>query len=124
MKTESGKLLAHAAQMEKEELLDRVTVFRDAMQPEAVEVMEAELARRGVGPDDIHQHLRQMKHRVIHDAHGVPAQCSFCERAAVEQREDFHKLWRLIPVAKRNWYYCERHFAEKAPRRQSTGSTG
>jgi hypothetical protein len=116
MEISPAKLLAHVGQMEQAELLDRVTVFRDALEPDAVEVMEAELARRGIGPEEIHQHYRQIKHRVLRDAHGIPAQCSWCERAAVEMREDFHKLWRLIPVAKRIWYYCERHFAEKEPK--------
>jgi hypothetical protein len=113
MEISPAKLLAHVAQMDQEELLDRVTVFREVMRPDAVEVMEAELARRGIGPDEIHQHHRQIKHRVLRDSHGIPAQCSWCERAAVEKREDFHKFWRLIPVAKRIWYYCDRHFAEK-----------
>ena len=116
MESRPQKLLAHVQQMEQEELLDRVTVFRDAMRPDAVEVMEAELARRGVGPDEIHQHHRQIRHRVLLDSHGIPLQCSWCERAAVEKREDLHKLWRLIPVAKRVWYYCERHFAEMTPK--------
>jgi hypothetical protein len=99
--------------MEPEELLDRVTVLRDLMEPSALEIMEAELAGRGVGPDDIHQHHRQMKHRIIRDARGLPAQCSWCARAAVEQRTGLHKLFKLIPLGKRTYFFCEKHFGEK-----------
>jgi hypothetical protein len=108
----SSKL--HVKEMNPEELLDRVSVFREVMQTSAIEVMESELARRGVGPEEIRRHEREMRQRVIRDRHGMPAQCSFCLRAAVEQRLTWHKLWRLIPVIQRVVYYCDHHFRELA----------
>jgi hypothetical protein len=101
--------LRHARQASQAELLDAVTVFREALESEAVEMMEAELARRGVGPDEIHAHHRELRHRVLRDAKGLPLRCCRCDRAAVAQRPGWHKLLGLIPVLPRIYPYCEAH---------------
>ena len=108
------KVLANARRSATEDLLDRITVFRDAMEPDAVEIIHAELARRGFGPEEIHRHEQQLKHRVIRDPQGLVAGCSFCPRAAVESAIGWHRLLRLIPLFRRKYYYCERHWAERA----------
>jgi hypothetical protein len=101
--------LAHTRSANTLELLDRVTVLRAGMESEALEVMEAELARRGIGPDEIHAHERELRHRVVQREDGLPAQCSFCRRAAVASRTEWHRLWKLIPLFKRRFWYCEGH---------------
>lgn len=115
MQFHPDKVLANARRAATEDLLDRVTVFRDGMEPEALEVIEAELARRGLGPEEIHRHGRELKHRVVKRADGLVARCSFCPRAAVESRTGWHKLLRLVPLFRRTLYYCERHWQEMGP---------
>ncbi len=119
MRFDRDKTLRNAGRAETAELLDRVTVFRDGMEPEALDIFMAELARRGIGPDEIHAHDRALKHRVVQRTEGSVApvaqvaQCSFCLRAATETSLDWHRLWGLLPLFKRRFYYCDRHAAER-----------
>ena len=46
-----------------EELLDRVTVYRNGMEPAALDLMEAELDRRGVTRSDIADHYISRRER-------------------------------------------------------------
>ncbi len=103
------KLKLHAQSATDLELLDRVTVLRPWMEESAVDVYLAELARRGIGPDDIAMHERQMKPHVLKDEIGMAACCGQCMRAAVHSYLGWHKLWRLIPVTKRRFYTCADH---------------
>lgn len=104
-----AKVLANARRAETEDLLDRVTVFREVMEPSAVEIIEAELARRGVTPDDIAQHHRRLKPRVVRDSQGIPLRCCRCGRAAVVALSDWHLLLGLVPLFRRRFAYCDRH---------------
>ncbi|MCS7158912.1 MAG: hypothetical protein RMJ19_00435, partial [Gemmatales bacterium] len=79
------RLLANAAKAETLELLDRVTVLREYLEAEAVEIAEAELARRGITPEEIAAHERKWKHRVLRDENGMVFCCSCCGRAAIEE---------------------------------------
>ena len=53
------KVLANARAATTEDLLDRMTAYRSGMEPEAVELFEMELRRRGVTPEQIAAHARQ-----------------------------------------------------------------
>lgn len=109
MDVSETKLLKFAHQAETPVLLDRVTVLREGMTPDAVEIFLAELARRGVGPEQIRDHEREWKPRVLQRPDGLPATCTWCGRAATTQRQAWHKLFRLFPVYKRTQYYCNDH---------------
>jgi hypothetical protein len=113
MKYRPEKTLAEAAKADSRDLLDRVTVFREGMEPEAVEIIEAELARRGIGPDEIRQHHQQLKHRVLLRTDGLPARCALCPRAATESARGWFRLMRLIPLFPQNVYYCDEHWAKR-----------
>jgi len=91
------------------ELLDRVTVLRDQMDVDALELLHAELAGRGIGPDEIGAHLRDMRFKMIKHPDGMPAVCHKCGRVAVVGRKEWHRLWRLIPLFQRQRYWCEEH---------------
>lgn len=65
MRFDRDKVLRKASGLDAEELLDRVTVLREEMEGEAIDIFTAELARRGIGPDEIHAHERGIKHRVV-----------------------------------------------------------
>ena len=95
--------------MSSPELLDRVTVLRDHMDGEALELLHAELAGRGIGPDEIGAHLRDMRLKVINHPDGMPAVCHKCGRAAVASREEWHKLLGIFPLFRRQRYWCEDH---------------
>lgn len=109
MEVSEAKLLKYAHAAETTVLLDRVTVLRAEMNPDAVEIFLAELARRGVGPEQIRDHEREWKPKVLQRPDGMPATCVWCGRAATVQRQAWHKLLRLIPVLKRTQYYCGEH---------------
>jgi len=106
---DSHKALLNARQATTEDLLDRVTAFRDGMEPEAVEIIEMELRRRGVGPEQVVQAARDRAGKVVRDGAGLPERCSFCPRAAVVRRWAWHRLWGLLPVFPRRLNYCAEH---------------
>ena len=101
--------LARLRAMSTPELLDRVTVLQPQMEPDALELMHAELAGRGIGPDEIGAHLRDMRMQVVYTEKGQVATCSVCGRAAVNSKEDLHKMWGLVPLFKRTYYTCAEH---------------
>jgi len=105
------KQLARLRAMSTLELLDRVTVLQSQMDPDAVELMHAELAGRGIGPDEIGAHLRDMRMVVIRNETGEIGTCSLCGRAAVSSREEWHRWLGLVPLLKRRRYYCPEHSA-------------
>jgi hypothetical protein len=109
MKVANEKRLQYARTAETPVLLDRVTVLREDMDPDAVEIFLAELARRGVGPDRIRDHELAWKTRVLQRPDGLPATCVWCGRAATVQRQAWHKFLRLVPVYRRTLYYCDAH---------------
>ena len=107
------KQLQRLRAMSTAELLDRVTVLQPQMDPDAVELMHAELAGRGVGPDEIGAHLRDMRMVAVRNETGQIATCSVCSRAAVTSREVQHRWWGLIPIMKRRKYFCAEHGATR-----------
>ena len=95
----------HAATTE--DLLDRITVFRGGMEPAAIEVIEAELDRRGVGEKEIREHADR-RSDVLRSG-SVAQRCSFCDRPAVARGWGWHRLWGTLPILPRLFYYCEVH---------------
>jgi hypothetical protein len=107
------RLQTYAKRAATAELLDRVTVLRGAMENEAVDVFLAELAKRGLGPEEVLQHDRAYRHRALQQTDGTPATCARCHRAAVAEREGWHKLWGLLPLCRRKQFLCEDHAGPK-----------
>ncbi|MCI0460554.1 MAG: hypothetical protein L0Z62_26670 [Gemmataceae bacterium] len=91
-----------------EDLLDRVTAYREGMEPEALDIIEAELRERGVGPEEIEAHTLRGQD-ILRLPDGVAVKCSFCHRPAVVSRWGVHKLFGLLPVLPRRFYYCAEH---------------
>jgi hypothetical protein len=108
MRFDPQKVLLNARKATTEDLLDRVTVYRDGMEPEALPILEDELRARGVTPEQIEAH-RQQRQEVIRLPDGSVAKCSVCRRPAVVQRWGWHRLWRLLPVFPRLFSYCQEH---------------
>ena len=91
-----------------EDLLDRVTVYRDSMEPAAVDLMEDELWRRGITPEQVANHA---EHRAgtVRRADGSAVRCLYCDRPAVSRRWGWHRLWGRIPIAFLPLPRCEMH---------------
>jgi hypothetical protein len=94
---------------ETEELLDRVTVYREGMEPAALDLMEGELDRRGVTRDEIAEHGRSRWETAIHLPDGTAMRCSFCNRPAIVQARGWTRLLGVIPVFPRVFAYCAVH---------------
>ncbi len=111
----------NAKQAETEDLLDRVTVYRDGMEPEAIAIIEAELRSRGLGREGIEDHAAKRQQSAIQGKHGLPLRCSFCDRPAVARRWGWHRvrgrgifavLTAVVPLYRpRHLAYCSEHQA-------------
>ena len=102
-------VLLNARRASTEDLLNRVTVFRDGMEPEALAIIESELASRGISQNDIAAHDDSLRSEVIWRHDGLAARCSFCHQPAVAQAWAWHRLWRTIPLFPRFLFYCKEH---------------
>lgn len=99
------------------DLLDRVTVYRAGMEPEALTIIEDELRARGVSAERIAAHAEERGQEIIPLPDGTAAPCSFCHRPAVEQRWGWHWLSLmvlgerrgLLPIWPRFYSYCALH---------------
>lgn len=109
MEFDINQVARYVREAETEDLLDRVTVYRDGMEPEAIDLMEGELSRRGVRYDDIVAHREQRAERVLKHPDGMAMRCSLCERPAVSRKWGWHRLFGRVPVFPRKFAYCEEH---------------
>jgi hypothetical protein len=105
---ELNRVRANAEAATKEDLLDRATVYRDGMEPQALEIIDAELRRRGLGAADVAAHAEQ-RGPVVNDAAGLVRECYRCRRPAVGLGWAWHRLWGRLPLFPRRVAFCERH---------------
>jgi len=97
-----------------EDLLDRATVYRDGMEPAALELIDAELRARGIGDAEIAAH-RERRAGTLFAPDGLALKCTECARPAVAQRWGWQRLWGKIPIFPRRMRYCEEHLALRRP---------
>jgi hypothetical protein len=107
-----------------EELLDRVTVYREGMEPAALDLMEGELDRRGVTREEIAAHGEARWARAIRLPDGTALRCSFCTRPAVERGRGWHRLFGRVPVFPRIFAYCEVHARRTQPETNPADDSG
>jgi hypothetical protein len=100
---------------ETEELLDRVTVYREGMEPAALDLMEGELDRRGVTRDQIAEHDASRRATAILLDDGTALRCSHCDRPAVVRAWGWHRLFGRVPVFPRRFALCAVHDRRKPP---------
>jgi hypothetical protein len=111
MELDLRKVANYTRRADTEELLDRVTVYRDEMEPAAVDLIEGELARRGLTPEEIADHDAQRRGSLIRRPDGSVRRCGFCDRPAVLEAWGWHRLWGKLPLFPRRFTYCETHAA-------------
>jgi hypothetical protein len=92
-----------------EDLLDRATVYREGMEPEALDIIEAELRSRGVDDSQMETHGERRQGEVRVGAGGFATRCSFCSGPAVAQGWGWHRLFGKVPVFPRFLSYCDKH---------------
>jgi hypothetical protein len=92
-----------------EELLDRVTAYRDGMEPEALEIIEMELHRRAVSQEQVDKARRDYEASAVRDSSGVTLRCSFCKRPAIARGWGWHRLWKVLPLFPRLMNFCAKH---------------
>jgi hypothetical protein len=97
----------HAASTE--DLLDRATVYRSGMEPEAVAIIDEELHQRGVSPGEVFDHGELRREQLLAGPDGQPVRCQRCSRPAIVQEWRWHRLWGLLPVFPRWVALCEEH---------------
>ena len=96
-----------------EELLDRVTVYREGMEPAALDLMEGELDRRGITREEIAEHDAKQRANAIMLPDGTAMRCSFCNRPAVVRALRFHRVYGIVPVFPMRFAYCPFHAEQK-----------
>jgi hypothetical protein len=104
-----AKLAATLQAADTADLLDRVTAYRPLMEPHAIEVIEAELRRRGVGAAQIADRANECQRECLLDATGAAFPCSRCRRPAVAHVVRWHRVWGLVPVFPRRLRLCREH---------------
>jgi hypothetical protein len=92
-----------------EDLLDRVTVYADGMEPAALELIEGELISRGLSREQIRKHEDGRRAEMLIGRDGLPPSCSLCERPAVVRAWGWHRLWGVLPLFPRLFYFCTVH---------------
>ena len=65
-------VLANVRQADTEDLLNRITAYRDGMEPEAVAMIEEELRERGVTAAEIAAHHEHVRQEVVFLPDGMP----------------------------------------------------
>ena len=102
-------VLAGIRKATTDDLLDRVTAFRQGMEPNTVSLIEDELSQRGVTDPDIDAHAQRVQQEVIFLEDGVAAKCRYCQAPAVAQGWGWLRLFRKIPFWPRREFYCKEH---------------
>ncbi len=109
MRFDRERVKANVQKADTEDLLDRATVYREQMEPEALFVIEDELRARGVTPAAIDEHARKREEAGLWAPDGRAVRCSFCDRPAVARRWGWHRLWGLLPLFPRLYRACATH---------------
>ncbi len=103
-----------------EDLLDRATVYRAGMEPQALEIIENELRDRGVSAAEIRVHEESRRQETSYLADGTAVSCSFCYRPAVAEGWGWHRMWGLLPIFPRFFHYCAEHMPASTQRASGT----
>lgn len=93
---------------ETEDLLDRATVFRSGMEPEALALIDQELSRRGVDAAARAAH-EQGRQDLLRGPDGLPLTCRHCHRPAVARAWEWGRFWKLLPLFPRRVPVCREH---------------
>jgi hypothetical protein len=108
-KLDLDRVRANVGKAATADLLERVTVYRDGMEPAALDLIETELRRRGVSYQKQAEFGEAHEKGVLRGRDGSPLRCCLCPHAAVEAQWHWHRLFGIVPIFPRRFAYCERH---------------
>src|SRR5262249_31370235 len=97
------RVVVNARNSNTQDLLNRVTVYRAGMEPEAIPIIESELYDRGVTAAQIQEYRERQDREVIVAADGIALRCSFCHEPAVAEGWNWHRLWGRLPLFPRRF---------------------
>lgn len=109
MRLNLEKVRENARNSSTEDLLDRVTVFRHEMEPQALSVLEEELRGRGVSAAEQADHEERRRQSAVVREGGEVVRCDRCRRPAVWEDTQWHRLWGVVPLFPRRMALCEEH---------------
>ncbi len=109
MQFDAERVRANVRQATTEDLLDRATAYAEGMEPEALDIIETELRRRGVTWADQKAHAERYERQRRLAGAGPARRCRFCPRPAVGRAWGWHRLWGVLPAFPRPYWYCEAH---------------
>jgi hypothetical protein len=101
----------NARKSSSEDLMDRLTAYRAGMEDAAIEIIESELANRGIDQIEIQRHGKTRNGSIMRGE--VARRCSFCDRPAVKKGWGWHWVFGLVPTFPRRYLYCEIHWQKR-----------
>jgi hypothetical protein len=121
----ADRVRENARKADTEDLLDRATVYRDEMEPEALRLIDAELAARAITVEQVREHL-EARRSALTRPDGAIQKCAFCHRPALSREWRWHLLFGKIPVFPRRVARCLEHGGRAAvasPKENDEGIT-
>lgn len=95
------------------DLLERIIIQRDEMEPEALSIIMQELLARNIRPEEISEY-EDLRQRALFDKYGDVLLCLYCNRPAVYSKKGWFKLFRIVPIYPMMEYCCEAHIPREA----------
>jgi hypothetical protein len=120
MEWDEEKVLVNVRRADTDDLMDRITAYRQGMEAAAIDIIEQELFTRGITAAQIAERQEECRRECLFQPDGNAVQCSLCRKPAVVECWDWHKLWSKIPLFRRRFRYCKQH----APKRAGSVSDG
>jgi hypothetical protein len=112
MKLDLDRVRENVCRATTEDLLDRATVYRQGMEVEALDLIDAELRRRGLSEADVAAHDEKRRAQALMAPEGWAMKCLQCDLPAVVEFWDWHRLWGRVPVFPRRIRLCEQHWRQ------------
>lgn len=109
MRLDPDKVRANARASSTEDLLDRVTVFRAGLEPEAVAILQEELRTRGVSAAEQVDHEARRRRSAVLGDDGEVLSCELCRRPATWRGPAWRRLWGVVPLFPRTAARCDEH---------------
>src|SRR6516164_2713100 len=108
-KLDLDRVRANVAKATTADLLERATVYRDGMEPAALDLIETELRRRCVSYQKQAEFGDAHEKVVLRASDDSPVRCWLCPHAAVEWHWGWRRLFGIVPLFPMRFPYCERH---------------
>ena len=106
------RVRANVRKATTEDLLDRVTVYRAALEEAAVPVILQELMTRGVDAAAIVDHEAR-RGTTVRDESGAARPCARCRLPAVVVEWGWHRWFGRVPVFPRRFLLCNEHRSQQ-----------